>query len=332
MLEAITGEPTMDMLSLPRPEEALSRLRRILVPVDGSAFSEHALRWAVELAHRADAAIDLAFVNVLPPSVVLGDVGLAGQWERNAISHAHEYLDGLASRIHEHDDVSLEKLVVRDTSAARALVRLARARDIGLTVMATHGRSGAARVWLGSVAEAFVRESPAPVLLLHPHGEHETTLRADRLFSRVLVALDGSRNGDAALAEAALIAGLGGGRIDLLHVVDSLSLAAGAHQVETLHLQSLEQERRQGFAYLEQRARQLRATGFEADTAVVIDAMPARAVIDHAKRVDADLVVVGTRGRKGFSRALMGSVAEAVVRGATQPVLVVPSAVNYNGI
>jgi nucleotide-binding universal stress UspA family protein len=305
-------------LALPQSEAGLSRLRRILVPVDGSAFSEYALACAVELAHRADAVIDLAFVNVLPPSIVLGDIALAGQWERNANSHAEDYLAGLQAHLHARDTTRIETVVVRDTSAARALVRVARARGAGLTVMATHRRSGAARLWLGSVAEAFVRESPAPVLLVRRRETADPTVRADRLFERVVVALDGSRNADTALDEAALVAGLGGGALELLRIVDPIAIAAGRDE-------EIEAERRQAAAYLERRARRLRAAGLRASATVVVHTAPALAIVEHADAADADLVVVGTRGRKGLGRVLMGSVAEAVLRGTSRPVLVVPS-------
>jgi nucleotide-binding universal stress UspA family protein len=71
--------------------------------------------------------------------------------------------------------------------------------------------------------------------------------------------------------------------------------------------------------------RGLRTAGLDASAAVVVDPTPARAILEHADAVDADLVVVGTRGRKGFGRVLVGSVAEGVLRGTSRAVLIVPS-------
>ena len=89
MSQLIARGPMVDAShALPGAERALASLRRILVPTDGSPFAEHALGWALELAHHADAGVDLAFVNVLPPSVVLGEVVVANRWEESASDSA----------------------------------------------------------------------------------------------------------------------------------------------------------------------------------------------------------------------------------------------------
>jgi nucleotide-binding universal stress UspA family protein len=314
------------------PDEALARLRRILVPVDGSTFAEYALTWALEVAHRGDASVDLVFVNVLPPSIVLGDALVAGEWEQSARTHAESYLDGLAARLARDRGIEVRTTVLRDASAARALARHARTTGAGLTVMTTHGRRGPARLWIGSVAEAFIRQSASPVLLLRADAADSLEQRRERLFHRVLVALDGSRNADCALEQAAMFSGFDGGSLELLRVIDPLPLAVAIPLNGDGARLAIDAERERQLDYLETRARLVRLQGTPTRSSLLVDTNAAEAILRHARKGKADLVVVGTRGRKGIGRVLLGSVAEAVVRGTTGPVLVVPSAFSCGGM
>lgn len=328
MSQLIGGTRTDASHALPRAERALASLRRILVPTDGSPFAEHALGWGLEIAHHADAAIDLAFVNVLPPSVVLGELVVASRWEESAAGSALDYLEGLARSIRKTERVPLASIVLKDPSAARALTRHARNSHVDLIVMTTHGRKGAARVWLGSVAEGVIRDSPVPVLLLRPDESTRHVTRRGRLFSRLLVALDGSRNAEQALAFAAMLGALGGAHFRLLRVLDPITIASPLTVVDSTSPaeDALSQERERTSVYIAERVEWLRRRGLEADGSVAVDTNVAHVILDQAEREEADLLVVGTHGRKGMDRVLLGSVAEAVIRGTARGVLVVPRA------
>jgi nucleotide-binding universal stress UspA family protein len=135
------------------------------------------------------------------------------------------------------------------------------------------------------------------------------------MYDRVLVATDGSPHAKRALREAIGIVRRFDAELYVLSVVDD-RLARSAATEET---------------YREIAERALRVAESEsaqADvgvTTVVETGSPPTGILDYAAEIDADLVVVGNRGRSGLDRFVVGSVAERVVRGANCSVLVVRS-------
>jgi len=144
------------------------------------------------------------------------------------------------------------------------------------------------------------------------------------MYNRILVPVDGSPTSDRGLAEAIKLAKLTGARLLLLHAVDlaavTVSAEAGAAAV------SIYEAMREGGEEIIARARDTVAkAGITAET-VLSDTLTGRLcdlVVDHATKWQADLVVIGTHGRKGVGRLLLGSDAEQIVRTAPVPVLLV---------
>ena len=131
-------------------------LKTILVPVDSSAFGEAALPTALELSRRADADIRLVMVD---------EVAGASGFSHVALQNSHTYLKDLEGKVAE--------AAARAASTVRllghvpdALCQEATRSDCDLIVMSTHGRGGVTRMWLGGVADAVVRQSSIPVLLV----------------------------------------------------------------------------------------------------------------------------------------------------------------------
>ena len=135
---------------------------RILVPTDFSAPSEAALAYGRELANRFDAALHLIHVAENPfLRAVVGD--------RRSLEDA--LVRRLQDRLTEADSRrGAVAMLEQSDEPANEILRYAKAANIDLIVMGTHGRTGLARVVLGSVAEAVVRAAPCPVLTVHsPH-------------------------------------------------------------------------------------------------------------------------------------------------------------------
>ena len=135
-------------------------VQRILVPLDATAFSEQALRFAVSIAMKSGAAMSLVTVEGPPP------VLFPGAKLRPPLRDVElEYLEVVAARVREVGvaDVSVSVLTGNAPEALEA-----HRREIGadLAVMSTHGRGPVARAWLGSVADHFVRATSAPVLMV----------------------------------------------------------------------------------------------------------------------------------------------------------------------
>lgn len=145
------------------------------------------------------------------------------------------------------------------------------------------------------------------------------------MYQRILVPVDGSPTSRRGLQEAIKLARLTGARLRLMHVVDELALASGL-EVATMMTGEMMQLLREGGARLlaKERARAEKA-GVATDS-VLADSLAGRIcdqVVDQARAWRADLIVLGTHGRRGVGRMLLGSDAEMIVRLATVPVLLV---------
>lgn len=145
------------------------------------------------------------------------------------------------------------------------------------------------------------------------------------MFKRILVSVDGSETSDLALEAAIRLAQTCNGRLRLVHVLDEpLWLAAyGMHGRTAAGLYELMCN--SGDALLRKNVETARAAGAETDM-MLFDKPGLRlseAVSDAAKLWGADLIVVGSHGRKGFNRLVMGSGADQIIRTAPVPVLVI---------
>ena len=151
------------------------------------------------------------------------------------------------------------------------------------------------------------------------------------MFRRILVPVDGSPASNLGLDEAIKLAAGEGVTLCLLHVVDEFSLVqgmdglvyGGATYVDGF-LRALREGGRKILAKAEARASK-RGIRTEATLVETMGRGVADLILSHAKKARADLIVMGTHGRRGLVRMVMGSDAEGVVRGARTPVLLVRS-------
>jgi glycine betaine transporter len=144
------------------------------------------------------------------------------------------------------------------------------------------------------------------------------------VISRILVPVDFSEHSDRALRYATTLAGQFGATLDLFHVVED-PFMSGAWSPE-MYVPNMQELLRTLIAdardHLETAKASVKDPGVAVETRVVTGA-PARAIVEEAATGRFDLIVMGTHGRTGLSHAVMGSVAERVVRKATCPVLTV---------
>lgn len=145
------------------------------------------------------------------------------------------------------------------------------------------------------------------------------------MYKRILVPVDGSETSTKALVAALQLAREGDGRVRLIHALEALSQLIGYDQFGTYTADLLGIMREAGNRVLQDGLDIARAAGVEADSVLYdqFDQRLADVVTAAVTDWDADLVVVGTHGRRGFGRALMGSGAEQIIRQATVPVLVI---------
>jgi nucleotide-binding universal stress UspA family protein len=241
-----------------------------------------------------------------------------------------EYLDAVVQRLATVADIPLSSVLL-DGPVADMIGRHAAATGADLLVMTTHGRGPFARFWLGSVADAIVRQASVPILLVQPK-DAAPDLAQQPVVRRVLIPLDGSELAEQILEPALALGAATEAEYTLLQVVEQLTPASydpASGRVSGLSESLLEQllalDRQhwtEAQNYLERLAERLRARPLTVQTRVVSHVQPAAAILDDAQKNAIDLIALATQGRGGLKRLLLGSVADKVVRGAVTPVLV----------
>ena len=309
-------------------------IQTILVPVDGSSFSEQAIPVALGIAQRTGATLELTLVHDSYADAAAVGLGIAGpppyQLPANATledarAERAEYLAILTHRVRSESRTYVRSEMV-EGRIVDVLAEHAR-RRADLVVMSTHARGGLSRLWLGSVADSLIREVSVPVMLVKPNdGDTSIDTSGVHRFRSVVVALDGS-----SLAETVLepmLAVLGRDRSQVLCTLVQVQSPIPSAPATTLHAASfpptpeLTGPHSTGDKYLEEVTQRLRVLGLEVKPRTVLHEQTGRAILEIADEVNADLIALATHGRGGLRRFLIGSVADEVLRGAETTVLV----------
>ena len=303
--------------------------RTILVPLDGSAFSEHALHTAVSLARRSDAALRLVLVyqRTVQPLEVPGAQVYDMQFDTDQLHDRTRYMDAAVARV-AAEGVAVTGTVLDQGKVSTTIIAEAERSNADLIVLTTHGRGGVSRAWMGSTADELVRGSTFPLLLIRPASDEIPDAMAAQ-FSHVVVPLDGSELAEQVLPPALDFAVLTGARITLLRVVKTPETLMPAE--ETFWTASerdyLDRERLVAQQYLDGVTSRLAGgaapSSVTLETAVTLAPEPARAILSWTSSHGADAIAICTNARGGMQRLLVGSVTDKVVRGATVPTLVV---------
>lgn len=306
--------------------------RAILVPLDGSPLSEGALPAACEIASRSGATLHLCHVITRTSATPISVEGLPVIDEHlHSLGPLHDrvYLEHIRDRLLAEHDLAIavtalepQVAVDHDQTVPWLIARHAIAIGAGLIIMTTHGRGGLSRFWLGSVADALVRLSPTPLLLLRAADGAAVSERPPRI-GRILIPLDGSARSEAIVAHALRLGRALGAELTLLHVVVPAILGPAAPFTTPTDFDP-ERTRRdevEARGNLEALAHQLAREGVVARVRVVMSDQVAPAILEECKRDGADLIALSTAGRSGLRRLLIGSVADKVLRRAEVPLL-----------
>jgi nucleotide-binding universal stress UspA family protein len=296
-------------------------IRTVVVPLDGSPLAETALEPAQRIAQRLHATLHL--VRVLEPQVPSIDATGASvpepRLEQDLRAETLAYLQALANGRSSGAGVKSTFALV-DGPVVKALVEHVNAVADALVVMTTHGRTGLARVLLGSVTDSLVRSSIAPVLTIRVVGEKPSAIPIGD-FRRVLIPLEGPYFGAEAIDPAVQVAGTSGPEYVLMTVVSPVPIIPPPEPPVPLPVVDVDAEASSAKNFLDTLAGPLQARGIEARGKVVIDGDPAQAILDFVNDGGVDLICMATHAYGGLKRLVFGSVAERVVRSATVPVL-----------
>ena len=282
----------------------MGKYRKILVTIDGSLSSMHALSESFKFAECEKCWMTVA--SVIPP--YLGDLDTTGVGNVMA-SMRKPCEEALAEAVRLAGEAKIMiRTACEEGETHERIVDLAEAENFDLIVMGRRGQSRIERALVGSVTARVIGYSHTDVLVV----PKDTTVG----WKKILVATDGSKYSEAATEKAIDFAVSYGGELIILSVVDVPAEFYGESPEAWDNLVVRAQK-------CAEEAKQLAdASGIKVQ-AFVREAETWQAIIDMASDKKAETIIMGSHGRTGLKRLLMGSVTEKVIGHAPCPVLVV---------
>ena len=293
------------------------RLERIVIGVDFSVHSVEAARWA---ANQFAPGAELVLVHVISIPKLPSIIPTRFPRRDLLIDTVREGAEKRLREISHSLNADFIWLEIREGDPVECLVNVAAEFSADLIVAGAHGERSGVQKALGSTAEYLVRASTRPVLLVMQPGLTPP--------SHILAPVDKSENAARALQWAAALSERFRARVTAMHVVTAgvasgalaaAAVIAGAAPIDPRPLLRARETPDRGLAGA------IRAgVPSERANSEVSFGEPAHEVLSAVARLGADLIVMGRRGEGNFRRAVLGSVVDGVLRGATCPVLVVP--------
>jgi nucleotide-binding universal stress UspA family protein len=286
------------------------QINEIVIPLDGSKEAESVLPYVRDLAPKFSSRVHILGVGI-------------GRKARRVNRLLEDYIDRIANELRSQN-VKVEP-VIRYGIAADKILDYSAEIEVDLIIMATHGRSGITRWWMGSVAEKVISEATAPVLLVQSK-RRRATAAADKPASihKILAPLDGSDVGESALPYAEALAASSKATVNVVQVVSppgtvEANLLGGPDWRKFVNAM-----RDAGENYLKSIAERFKSKDVKV-TYEVLTGDPADKIIEYAADKGVGLIAMSTHGRTGLTRWVLGSVADKVLHGSRIPVLMVRS-------
>jgi nucleotide-binding universal stress UspA family protein len=285
----------------------------VIVPLDGSRDAASAIPVARSLATLGGGRISLVRVVHRPAGLFASHV--------NQVHNASAYLDEVVrdelARVEQPVSTS-----VRSGDVVEAILSEVDDTGSSVIVMATRGHSGVVRAMLGSVASELLSKSPVPVVVVRAGAQPMEHVR------QILVPVDGSAESERAMSAAADLAAVAGANMTLLQVVPPGPIPTWASEtavaVELGQYADPGQVDRAALAdarqYVNTLAGRLETKRVSVEALAMLGDVP-KTITETAEGIRADLIVMRTRGHTGATRAVLGSVADEVVRSAGVPVM-----------
>ena len=295
---------------------------RVLLATDFSRFSEGAEALACSLASSWGATLTVMSVLEFPPGMN-PDYPVNRLYLSELMKQATKQLIDLKARAAKRG-ISVHTSITAGIPSEEVLAA-AKTDDMDLIVVGTKGKTGLEHVLLGSTAERIIRMAPCPVLAVPAEIQRAEggcgAPNRPPVLERILVPIDFSDCSLDAMEYAVLVAQRAKASITLLHVLEPVSYGL---DFTLLH----ETKRKQMRTVITERLSSLVSALTSAQVTsefLMRGGLPADSILDAALAQPADLIVMGTHGRRGLSRTFFGSVAESVLRKARCPVLTVRS-------
>jgi nucleotide-binding universal stress UspA family protein len=294
-------------------------IRRVLCASDLSEAADEAVRQAASYCEEAGSLLVVLHVEPSLERRAWAEYGLAAllpEEMKGLEARAREALEAQLIRAGVRLPRLKAEVVTSGEPIYAEIVRRSEAEGIDLLVVSSRGASGLARVLLGSVAERVVRHAHCSVLVARPSPASGAILVANDFSPPSQAAVIAAKQEMARRGETA--------RLTVAHCLDLPSDALGPGYWSFVSaggaIANARAARKQN---VEQRLqKEVREAGLEA-AVTVEEGAPSSAIVRIAESMSAELVVLGSSGKTGLSRVLLGSVAESVIRRAPCSVLVV---------
>ena len=288
-------------------------MKKILVPLDGSEFSEKVLPHVETLAKRSGAEVIL--LRVVPftwPDEFLHVREMGNKLDKEA----SDYLFAINAQLGGKGIKG--ECCVQEGSVPEVICDFAREKGVDLITMTTHGRGGVKRWALGSVADKVIQTSPVHVFLCRI-SEKEM---APTHYNNILIPVDGSNFSEGTFPQVKYLMELFESKVWFLYVVDTY-LAESFTVIKNSIMgkeKALKGKIKDYFANFEKGLKKTGTTNYEI---VVREGLPAETISDFAEELEIDLIAMSTHGRGGVARWALGSVTDKVVQISSNPVLLV---------
>ncbi len=290
---------------------------RILVPLDGSENAEIVFPYCADLAAKFASAVIL--VTVSEAATV-------------DIDHLYRtYLEHARRKMRQHLEASMARETVTLESEvlfgdpAREILRIAEDKDVRLILIASHGSSAEGPWFLGHIAAKVLRATKRPVMLIRERPS-EAAREERKLLRRILVPLDGSEIGEAALCYAVALAKKTAAEIALIEVFEPVR-AVGATGA-SYSIRQDESVKKSLLSYLDHVAGPIKNEGLKVSTTVLFG-NAANKIMEYAEKNGIDLIAVSTHGRSGLGRWVFGNVTDKILHTGNVAVLVAHATVEW---
>ena len=283
---------------------------KLLLATDGSQFGEGAIREAIRLAKKCSSKLTAISVIETNPEYET----IAPQLLEKSEKAAREHLESVKTQA-KKEGVDITTTILEGEDSYNYISEEAAKNKISMIIMGRRGKTGLKRLVMGSTTARVIGHAPCNVLVV-PRAAHVE-------FKNVLVATDGSRHAAAAASEAIGIAKKNNSKLVVLAVVPSESM----QPMDIVHSDmSRDIIAAKELSVAENSAKAVKAAAQKEGVAVeafIMGGKPADAIVQTAKEKNVDVILLGSHGKTGVDKLLMGSVAERVIVLASCAVLVV---------
>ena len=294
----------------------------ILIPLDGSLLAECVLPHASAIARAFNSRVMLLRAldrNQAAEKAQLFDLL---NWQINKTG-AKLYLEKTSARL-QKSGLRVE-VTVLEGLVAESITDFAQSQGMKLIILSSHGRSGLSQWGLSSVTQKIIFSAPTSVLIIRAHQPTASDLD-ERLYTQIMVPLDGSRRAENVLPMVTALARFHQSRIHLVHIVRAPEMARQmplAREDVDLSNRIIARNREEAIRYLDQVRLHSPLEGIDVETHLLTGDNAASALHEFADQEHIDLVVLSAHGYSGNNRWPYGSMVNNFILYSKVPLIIV---------